>query len=302
MKESLKEIESLRSIILLLVIPPKIELKNRWEATVNRIFCSLNLAGNTLTKEQIEAVLINPQKKTDEEQKEVLRYKEVLDFISQNWLASPETVTSKTIISLHNLYRAGKLRSSETSLKSFLNYLQASPEHPVIQAAVALAQTTTLSPFTNANGITSRLLAYLLLYKYGYDFRQLLVFERDWQKQPEVFRNNLQNAIKTQNLTLFLEFFGQSIINQVRESLSQLRFDIPRTRQIASDLNAWKLDERQKAILSCLEQPETNITNRKAQKLFKVSQITASRDLAKLARLGLIFPHGKGRSIYYTKV
>ncbi len=44
------------------------------------------------------------------------------------------------------------------------------------------------------------------------------------------------------------------------------------------------------------------ITNKKVQKLFKVSQITASRDLAKLASVGLLFTHGKGRSVYYTKV
>ena len=29
---------------------------------------------------------------------------------------------------------------------------------------------------------------------------------------------------------------------------------------------------------------------------------TASRDLTKLVKLGLVFSHGKGRSVYYTKV
>lgn len=29
---------------------------------------------------------------------------------------------------------------------------------------------------------------------------------------------------------------------------------------------------------------------------------TASRDLAKLVTLELVFPHGRGRSTYYTKV
>jgi len=36
--------------------------------------------------------------------------------------------------------------------------------------------------------------------------------------------------------------------------------------------------------------------------MFKVSQITASRDLSKLGALGLLFIHGKGRSVYYTKI
>ncbi|MCX6732604.1 MAG: hypothetical protein NTV98_03635 [Candidatus Roizmanbacteria bacterium] len=48
--------------------------------------------------------------------------------------------------------------------------------------------------------------------------------------------------------------------------------------------------------------PGAKVSNRMVQKKFKVSQITASRDLAKLADSGLIFAIGKGRSTYYTKV
>jgi len=303
LKESLKEIDSLRAAILLSVIPPKVELKIRWEAMLNRIFGSLNLAGNSLTKSQMEKILTNPPKKIEAEQKEVLRYKNSLNFISQNWLASPSIITTKTLVTLHDLYRSGRLRSSETVLKDFLNYLQVNPEHPVVQAAVGLAQVVALAPFTNSNGITARLLAYLLLYKHGYDFRRMLVLEKDWQNEPEVFRKNLEKAIKGGNLTLFLEYFAQCIVNQLRETLHLLRTDLWQgEKQTVSASEIWELDDRQKAILNYLEQPETNITNRKVQRLFKVSQITASRDLAKLVRLGLVFSHGKGRSVYYTKV
>ena len=303
LKESLKEIESLRLLILLSNIPPKVELKIRWEAMVTRVFCSLKLAGNSLAKSQMETILANPPKKIEPEQKEVLRYKNSLEFISQNWLVSPQTVTIKTLVTLHDLYRPGKLRSSETALKDSLNYLQVNPEHPVVQSAIGLAQVTALSPFTNSNGIAARLLAYLLLYKYGYDFRRMLVFEKDWQKEPEVFRENLQRAIKNDNLTLFLEYFAQSVVNQLKELLHLLRTDPWQGKKpTTSTSELWNLNDRQKAILSYLEQPGVNITNRKVQKLSKVSQITASRDLAKLVKLGLVFSHGKGRSVYYTNV
>jgi Fic family protein len=53
--------------------------------------------------------------------------------------------------------------------------------------------------------------------------------------------------------------------------------------------------------MAIVDRPGTRITNKMVQKHFKVSQITASRELAKLATLGLIISIGKGRSIYYTK-
>lgn len=301
LKETLKEIDSLRAGILLSIVPPKTELKLRWETTVNRVFCSLNLAGSELTKTQVEKILTDPPKKLEPEEKEVVKYKKALDYIYQHWLVNPQIITTKTVVSLHDLYHPGKLRSSETVIKDFLKYLQINPEHPVVQSAVALAQITTLSPFAQANGITARLLAYLFFYKYGYDFRGILVFEKEWQKKPPVFRETLQRAIKNGNLTLFIEYYAQTVASQLKEALSLLKTE-PQEKTPASSLNLWNLDDRQKAILNYLEQPETTITNRKVQKLFKVSQITASRDLAKLAQLGLIFSHGKGRSIYYTKV
>jgi len=64
----------------------------------------------------------------------------------------------------------------------------------------------------------------------------------------------------------------------------------------------WKLNGRQQSILSVLENPGEKITNKDVQKKFGVSQITASRDLSHLTTLGLLLAHGKGRSVYYTKV
>ena len=63
----------------------------------------------------------------------------------------------------------------------------------------------------------------------------------------------------------------------------------------------WRLSNRQKLIMEKLENPNIKITNREVAKMFAVSQITASRDLSKMVNLGILLPHGKGRSVYYTK-
>ena len=67
-------------------------------------------------------------------------------------------------------------------------------------------------------------------------------------------------------------------------------------------ISFFDLTERQKEIVRLSAHPEATLTNASLQKRFSVSQITASRDLARLTGLGLLFAHGRGRSIYYTKV
>jgi len=308
--ESLQRIENLRHRILLAPLPPKTELKLRFEAMVNRIYWSLTLSGNSLTKTEMVKLLISnhhSRKKLTQDEQDVINYKKALDYISQNWLVSSNRITPKVVIALHDLACAGRLRRTETELKQVLDYLQvglsvslaASSENPVIQAGIAQIQLVALAPFTHGNGRTARLLALLFLYKAGFDFRGLLVLERYFRRDLAAFREATENVYKNQNLTLWLEYFAKGVAAQLEKALG----DIASSRfEISLPTSFWNLNDRQKEILTILDQPGSTITNKEVQKQFKVSQITASRDLSRLADLGLIFPNGKGRSIYYTKV
>lgn len=101
------------------------------------------------------------------------------------------------------------------------------------------------------------------------------------------------------NITPWLEYFAFGIAKQLEKALGEITSDTSPTTMPAS---FWELNDRQKEVLKIMEQPDISITNKVVQKHFKVSQITASRDLTKLASLGLIFARGKGRSVYYTRV
>ena len=81
-------------------------------------------------------------------------------------------------------------------------------------------------------------------------------------------------------------------------------YKIVSSSKFQTDLPAafWKLNDRHAEVMNLLERPGSKITNKKVQKMFKVSQITASRDLSQLVRLGLVFSGGKGRSTFYTKI
>lgn len=292
LKQNLSKIESLRQKILLTPLSPKLEIRLRWKAMLNRIYWAMVFSkGRSLNKSQVVKLLTKEANPQNKEEYEVLKYKNALDYIRENWLVSKKLVTPKDVLTLHELACYGRFRSSQEVLKQLLDYLQKSPEHPVVQAAVAYIQIINISPFNLGNTQVASLLALLFLYKTGYDFRGLVVLEECWHPDLIIYRGNL---------TPLLENFSSVLANQLEKTAN---FDLNTADlDVGLSNSFWELNDRQKAILNYLEQPNLSITNKKVQNLFKVSQITASRDLAKLTNLGLLFVHGKGRSVFYTKV
>jgi Fic family protein len=137
-----------------------------------------------------------------------------------------------------------------------------------------------------------------MLYKHGFDCRGLLVLEEYYRTDLVTLREAIKTADQNRNLTFWLEYFAKGIVVQLKKALAEVN-----SPKFKTDLPAsfWKINEKQKRILAYLENPELKITNKEVQKLFGISQITASRYLSKLANLGLILSHGKGRSVFYTK-
>ncbi len=292
LKNHLNKIESLRQEILLTPLSPKTELRLRWQTMINRVYWVMIFSKTRSVNKTKVAALINRQEKgkVRKDDQEILKYKNALDYIRANWLVSEKLVTPKDVLDLHRLACYGRFRSSQEVLKQLLDYLQKANEHPVIQAAVAYIQIMNISPFTLGNTQVASLLALLFLYKTGYDFRGLLNLEECWHPDLIIYRSNL---------TPILEQFAKLLANCLEKTAS---FDSEAAELAAFSPSFWELNDRQKAILTYLEQPNITISNKKVQQLFKVSQITASRDLTKLANLGLLFLHGKGRSVFYTKV
>lgn len=300
LKLALEKIESLRSRILLTPLPPKVELRLRWESTISRIHWSLILSGVELKKAEVVKLCIGQHgKKLGASQREALAFKKALDYITHEWLVTSRLVTPKTVITLCDIIGSGRLRVSEINLKQTLDYIQTNSEHPVVQAALAHIQIIYLAPFTQHNDLIARLLAYVFLYKSGYDFRGFLILEEYFRRDLNAFTYQSENTLKSNNATSWLEYYAQAVAAQLEKVVEYLispawKTELPNT--------FWELNERQKTILSLLDYPDGKIINKEVQKRFKVSQITASRDLTKLATLGLLIPHGKGRSVHYTRV
>jgi len=306
LKEKLQTINNLRQDILLIPLSSKDELIIQWNAILDRTYCSLSLAGNSLNKSQMTKLLTSQifiessKTKMDKNEKDVIGYKKALNYISQNWLVSKKYVTVKDILMLYDIFHNGDIHVPLSRIQELLDYLQAQEENPIIQSGIANLGIIRIHPFNDGNGRLARLLSLLFLYKQGFDVRKLIVPEKAWIKDRQAFKDAAQNFQETSSITLWLEYYADSIITQLQETLSNLRSGSHDSLGISTAY--WELNDRQKLILSILEEPRTTITNRKVQEQFKISQITASRDLSKLTNLDLIFTHGKGRSVYYTKV
>ncbi len=302
LKECLSEIEALRKQILLNPISPKTEFRLRWEAAFNRIYSSLKLSGNPLgKKEMLKALTEITFEKMNFNETEIVKYKKAQDHIFQNWLGSDDPIDALAIINLHKIIGTGKLRVPRAGLQYLLDYLQvqAKSENPIIMAGIMNIEMGKMRLFSDHNAQISLLSPLLFLCKYGYDFKGFLAYETEWMKNSDNYKENYTRALRSFNLTLWLEYFAGCILKQltlIKQSIEKPRYSLPLKESFL------KLNERQKSILSYLDQPQTSIVNRQIQKRYKTSQVTAARDLAKLTNLGFLFSHGKGRSVYYTKI
>jgi len=305
----LKTIDYIRAEILTYPISPKNEMRLKWDANLERVIWTASLTDNQLSKSEVIKLLsssvFSPKKKLTKDEKDILSLKNSFSYIRENWFVSKNTVTLSTIKKLYDVSSkltygtmTGLTEFSVRQIKVLLEYLQKGADRPFIQAGIAQAQLFNITPFDNGNGRISRLLSYLYLYKNGYDVREMLNLEEFYKQDMLTYKRMLETHKTKGNLTMWLEYFAYGAtktLENILYKIQNLKF------QEKMPVSFWKLSNRQKKIIEFLENPQENITNKQVQKLFKVSQITASRDLTHLTNLGLLLSHGKGRSIFYTK-
>lgn len=306
LKDELAACEGLRRQILLTSLPPKLELKLRWQTQIIRIQDLLNFLGFPVNKNDIVPFLASHTQTSSLPAKAVLAIQNIDHYLWQTWTASTKTINFNTLETLASLSPDKSkstlktyLRKLDRPLGQLLDYLQVQNEPPVILAGISLAQIALFTDASPEGLFLGRILSYLLLFRGGYDLNRMLILGEGQKKEIFTTVEVLSETRRRGNATNFLLYFAGQLKNQLARLNEHLvspsaHLDLPNS--------FWELNRRQESILNLLNNPAARITNRDVQKSFKISQITASRDLAKLASLNLICPHGKGRSVYYTKV
>ncbi len=301
LQQVLTAIESSRRAILTTPITVKTERTLIWDGLVSRISASLHLSGEQTAKNVItETLLKNPKKPTLREWT-VLTLRDAYDTIRYEWSATQKDVSWRTLqslaISINDANISTPLSISDSEGHGTLSYLQSSTEHAIVQAAIATAWLSLSQPFPSDRGKTGRLLGYLYLARSGYDCRGYIALEKRWITDRGPYDRALSSITETGNLTRWIVFYAQSVQGEYQSLES-----IVNAKSQLKDEPALILTDRQKEILRLVESPQATISNKIVQKHFVISQITASRELAKLASIGLLRTQGKGRSVYYTKV
>lgn len=302
----LNRLETVRQQIILYPLSPKRELGLTFQATIERVHFGLALTDEPIHPERIKTILANQivfamQKKEnykDKTQSDVLRYKRSLDYIKRDWYLSAQSITVDTLVHLYSLSGDPGTKISEHELEDVVKYLHASADSPFIQAALAKLQLRRISPDPAKTELFSTMASYLFLYQSGMSCRDLLILEKPWAQERKIFNGYYATALAKPNVTNWLEYFVKTVcmeLETIYQSFIQSGTKI-------EEETIGELNERQKVIMTLLDDPKAIITNRTIQKIFHISAITASRDLAKLTMLGLLIQQGKGRSVRYTRI
>lgn len=300
-------VDALRRTILTTPIPPKTVLELQFQATTDRIYGSLLLAGIPISKHDTAPILMHPPKKPTPIAGDIVNYRKALAYVSQTWSANPKPITFTSVETIASLVHPEdrtirqNLRAMEGALRRILEWGDPQHDHPVLQAAVIQALATDAFASKTDRGQIARLISYLIFVKYGFDTWGMLAPEREWARATDSYHRAYETIVRHNQLTAWILYFAKTVqgaLEELRDTLSKHAAEI----HVDAPKQFFDLSQRQRAILDLLAQPTARITNRDVQKRFKISQITASRDLSKLATLGLLYSHGKGRSVSYTRI
>ena len=163
-----------------------------------------------------------------------------------------------------------------------------------------------IHPFVDGNGRTARLLATLLLQRYGYGFRKLLSLDAHYQRNRANYIDALRRSLgqsynKEYESTEWLDFFIGSVVLQagmLEQRLTDWRIT---AEEIHRDWARTGLSDRQIDGLIYANRMGY-ITRKYYAEIANVSLVTASRDIALLVSRGLLRPEGRGRNLIYKLV
>ncbi len=215
----------------------KLRKKNR----IKTIQSSLEIEGNTLTEEQITALLENkrviaPQKDILEVQNAIKVYEQLNQF---NPYQLKDLIKAHAVLMNGLIDNAGKLRTSNVGIikgskvehlapngtmvnglmKDLFNYLKKDNELILIKSCVFHYEFELIHPFLDGNGRMGRLWQTLILMQKYPVFEYLPVESLIKQQQSEYY-NKLSESDKKGNSTPFIEFM-LGIISQSLDTLLQ---------------------------------------------------------------------------------
>lgn len=336
--KNLTDVAEAKGIIEKARLLPKHELRLKRQAMIRMSHSSTAIEGNILNIRQVGDLYEN--KKIDAPNRdiyEVQNYLKALQYI-EKIVKGKKPITEKVLLKIHSLVtnktlpeeQSGHFRNGPVYIvkrrlgfddeiiyagpkainvpylcNDLIEWINKSEEEeisPVIVAGIAHLELAAIHPFSDGNGRTARALATLILYKRGYDFRQLFALEDYYNKDlPSYYKaintGKSYDKRKTDSTTwleYFIEGFREEIMN-VKNQVTTLAL-----RKVNKDIESQVyLTEKQQQLLDFIDNLG-RITVSDVMDILKCPQRTAQLELHKLKKLGIIKQIGKGPSTGYV--
>lgn len=278
----------------------------RKQHKIKTIHSSLQIEGNTLSEEQITALIenkrvIGPEKDITEVLNAIRVYEDLERYTGpdeKSFLKAHETMM-KGLIPNPGKYRTkgvGIVQGSAVAhvaplfsnvpflMKDLFAYIKKSDEIALIKSCVFHYEMEFIHPFIDGNGRMGRLWQTILLME-KYPVFEFLPFETLISKTQNEYYHSLASSDKSGHSTAFIEY----MLGVINASLGELLNFNSRT---------FKQMDR---IEYFLKNTDAAFTRKDYMNTFKdLSPATASRDLKKAVELSLIAVSGTGNQTTYT--
>lgn len=328
------EIEKIKTIVDQATILPELEVQLRFRATVEAVHSSTSIEGNPLNQIEVQKVLQgNAVTAPDYAIKEVLNYKEALDWLSKQ-STKDVFLSSKKVLKLHGLVMEGLLPKQKVGvwrpgpiyvvdevngretvqykgpeadklpklIDTFLKWVQVQQEtklHPVLLAGLIHYIFVSIHPFSDGNGRTTRLLVGQYLRSADYNFRDSLSLDGYYL----LHRNEYYQALSLgkdfdsrmyADITPFLEFF----VNRFLESAQTLSKYIQSEKIFDNQGRPLRLNQEELQLLDYVYQ-FGSIDLAEAEDILSTAKRTTQRRLMSLVDKQILKIVGKGPATKY---
>jgi Fic family protein len=278
----------------------------RKQNKIKTIHSSLQIEGNTLSQEQITALIenkrvIGPEKDVTEVLNAIKVYENLESFkaTDEKSFLNAHQIMMKGLIANPGKYRnksVGIVKGLEVAhvappfenvpflMKDLFTYLKKSDEIVLIKSCVFHYEMEFIHPFLDGNGRIGRLWQTIILME-KYPVFEFLPFETLINKTQKEYYESLALSDKAGNSTLFIEY----MLHVIDQSLGEL-------------LNFKNRTLKEMDRIEYFLKISSNLFTRKDyMNTFKdISTATASRDLKKATELNLITKQGKDNQTVYS--
>ncbi len=285
---------------------PQTELRKKNK--VKTIRASLAIEGNTLSEDQITAIIdnkrvIGPYKDIKEVENAIRAYDNLSNFdaFSKKSYLSAHQLLMSGLVDTPGQFRTGSVGviqgdriahlaplgwNVDNLMTNLFDYLKKGEDNLIIKSCVFHYEMEFIHPFMDGNGRMGRLWQTVILMRANPVFEYLPI-EQEIKKSQEEYYNVLGQCDKEGLSTKFVEY----LLSKIKMSLVQL---VETQRDNFTDL------ERLNYFLDQIE--NADFTRKDYLRMFtKISTATATRDLKKGVEEGILIRKGNDRLASYHK-